>query len=116
MKKNDLILISVIIFIAIIILLIFNFINSDIPQDSLTVRITSMGELYREVPLSEDTTIKIETEDGYNIIVINDFSVSVTEADCKNQICVNTAPATNIGDTIVCLPHELIIEIVDSNN
>lgn len=61
-------------------------------------------------PLNTDITEKIVTKDGhYNILQISNGEVSVLEADCKNQICVNTRPVKRIGDSIICLPHKISI-------
>ena len=56
-------------------------------------------------------TLKIENELGYNILVIEDGSVCIYEADCRNQICVHQGYIHEKGETICCLPHELIISI-----
>jgi hypothetical protein len=35
-------------------------------------------------------------------------------SDCKNQVCVNTGKISKAGETIVCLPNYVIVEIVSS--
>ena len=35
----------------------------------------------------------------------------MTEADCPDKICVNTGKISKIGETIVCLPHRVVVEI-----
>lgn len=62
-------------------------------------------------------TIPIETKYGYNLIEIGDEKVRVIEADCPDKIDVKQGYISNIGETIVCLPNRLIIEIkgIDSN-
>ena len=37
--------------------------------------------------------------------------VRIKEADCDDQICVRRGWATKNGETIVCLPHKLVIEV-----
>lgn len=76
------------------------------------VLVTVDGEEYGRYPLDTDADFTVETPWGYNRIVIHDGQADVHEADCPNQICVNTAPAREIGDMIVCLPHKLVVEIV----
>jgi hypothetical protein len=78
------------------------------------VLVTVDGAAYRRLALTDDTdeTFTVETEWGYNVVIIRDGAVDVTEADCPNQICVNTKPAREIGDMIVCLPHKMVVEIV----
>ena len=40
----------------------------------------------------------------------------MTESDCRNQICVQTGPIEASGQMIVCLPHQLIAEIIASSD
>lgn len=61
------------------------------------------------------TTIPIETRYGYNLIEIGDEKVRVIEADCPDLIDVKQGYISNIGETIVCLPHKLVIEIKGMN-
>ena len=38
--------------------------------------------------------------------------IRMVEADCGDQVCVRRGWASKNGETIVCLPHKLVIEIV----
>lgn len=80
--------------------------------DGKVVLVTVDGEEYGRHPLGTDASFTVETPWGYNDVVIHNGEVDVYEADCSNQICVNTAPARETGDMIVCLPHRLVVEIV----
>lgn len=62
-------------------------------------------------PLMYERTIRVELEDGYNIVVISDGTVAVSEADCANQRCVHTPVIAQMGETIVCLPHRFYVAI-----
>lgn len=57
------------------------------------------------------TTIPIETEYGYNLIEIGDEQVRVIEADCPDKIDVKQGYISKIGETIVCLPNKMVVEI-----
>lgn len=49
------------------------------------------GELYEEIDLMAVALpydIRIETERGYNIVHVEHGAISVSEADCPDQICV----------------------------
>ena len=106
MKKGDLIIIAVILcFTGVAALLIMHQKNGD------KVIITS-GENEKLYYLNEDRTVNVACENGgYNIVVIKDGKVWVEEADCKNQICVNHKPVCKDHESIVCIPHKLIVEI-----
>lgn len=57
------------------------------------------------------TTIPVETKYGYNLIEIGDEKVRVIEASCPDKIDVKQGYISKIGETIVCLPNKLIVEI-----
>lgn len=63
-------------------------------------------------------TIPIETKYGYNLIEVGDNEISVIEASCPDQIDVKQGRISRIGETIVCLPNKMVIEIkgVDSED
>ncbi len=76
------------------------------------VRIYYDGDLIEEYPLEEDGIYHIEAVEGeYNIVEIKDGYVSVTEANCANQTCVQTGKVNTSAMPIVCLPHKLLIRI-----
>lgn len=75
------------------------------------VEITVDGESKAFLPLKEDDSIRIDTENGYNIVTVQDGTVTVTEADCRDQVCVEHKKIKKVGETIVCLPHKLVVEI-----
>lgn len=107
-KRNDVILIVGLLLISIIFLFVRNF-NQ---EDGGNALVTVDGEVYKSFPLSEETTETIELDDGrYNTIVIKDGYVTMLEASCPDQICVNHRPINKSGETIVCLPNKVVIEI-----
>lgn len=108
MKKADKILILVLLLAAVGFALFF-FLQA---EKGGIVRVTVDGEVKVELPLSEDTLYNIETEYGYNIIQVKDGYVSIHEADCRDQICVEHRKIHLTGETIVCLPHKLVVEIL----
>jgi len=56
-------------------------------------------------------TIPVQTEFGYNLIEIGDGQVRVIEADCPDKLDVKQGYISRIGETIVCLPNKMVIEI-----
>ena len=80
---------------------------------------------YRADPLSSnaeytvDTTadaIKSSAEDGKNTIRLKNGEVDVISSNCSNQVCVNHDPISRAGEQIVCLPHGLVVEIVQDED
>lgn len=62
--------------------------------------------------LAEDRTITVPFRDGsYNLILINGGMVRVTDADCPDKLCVRQRDISKNGESIICLPHKLVIMI-----
>ena len=55
--------------------------------------------------------IPIESQYGYNLIELGEDKVRVIEADCPDKIDVKQGWISGIGETIVCLPNRMVIEI-----
>jgi hypothetical protein len=82
-----------------------------------TVCIYLNGKLAEEHPLTADGTYPVYGADGsYNIVEIRDGSVAVTDADCDNQTCVQTGWITSPAYPIVCLPHQLVVQIEERDD
>ena len=107
MKKTDLILV-VLALVAAAGIWLFYSAGADHGQ-GVTITVDGSEEAF--LPLDEDDTIRIETEDGYNVVTVKDGEVFVTEADCRDQICVDHKKVSKTGETIVCLPHKMVVEI-----
>lgn len=76
-----------------------------------TVRITAGREEYGVYGLHEDQEILIEQPSGYNRVVIRDSTVYMESADCPDKYCVEHRPISKGGETIVCLPHKIVVEV-----
>lgn len=72
--------------------------------------VTAGGQEIARYPLSEERTVTIGGED-YNILQISGGAAAVIEANCGDHTCVRTGAASREGETIVCLPHRLVVRI-----
>ncbi len=112
--KNDIILAVVIVIIAAAGLLLF-VLNR---EQGSTVLVKIDGAQIASYPLSENREIPIKTGDNdenINVLMIKDGKASISEADCPDKICVETRAVSFVGETVVCLPHKLVIEITNQN-
>ena len=76
--------------------------------------ITVAGKLYKNVPLSEhrgEEIIELKTKEGLNIIKIKDDKIGIIEADCADKVCMNPEYIDKAGQSLVCLPHKVMVEI-----
>jgi len=64
----------------------------------------------------EPIIFDIKDEDGdVNTIEVVSGKIRIKAANCNDQVCIRTGFISKPGETIVCLPHKLIIEIQSVN-
>lgn len=67
---------------------------------------------YQVLSLGEDATVTVTGSLGTNIIEVANGRVRCLESDCSNQTCVKQSWVSGRGQTVVCLPHKLIVQVV----
>lgn len=78
----------------------------------LTVVITVSGQEIQRTPLSEFTAADV-AHNGYTLhIAAANGGVAVTSSDCPTQDCVHTGRISRAGQSIVCLPAQVVISLV----
>ena len=77
-----------------------------------TVRVTAGGKTLAELPLSADAEQVFTVDGGYNRVTVANGRVTVSEADCKTQVCVHHRAISRVGESIVCAPHGLVVTII----
>ena len=107
MKKKDIILIAAVLVIALISLAAIKMIQ----KDGKEVVVTVNGEEVYKTSIHKDQVYKIPEKNGTNIMQIKDGKVTMKKADCPDQICADHKAIEKSGETIVCLPHKVVIEI-----
>jgi len=80
-------------------------------QEGGTARVQVDGETVMELPLSEDTRTVLGEDGHSNTLVVENGAARVVEADCPDQVCVRHGAVRYAGESIVCLPHRLIVTI-----
>ena len=109
--RNDVILAAVIVIIAVAGLLFIN--GTKVEGERVVVKIN--GVETQSHSLSENTQFEIKTgknNGDYNVVIIENGKVRVNEANCPDGICKEYRPISYVGETIICLPHKVVIEIV----
>lgn len=106
MKRNDKMLIVITLVIAIIVFLIHNLLGGK-GADTVTVKVD--GKITGTYSLIENQTIEIN--DGSNILEIKDGIADMIEADCPDKLCVKQKAISKNGESIICLPNEVVVEV-----
>lgn len=112
-RKKDFILIAIIVVIAAVSALLILFVQR---EAGATVRITIDGVFYGEYSLSEEQSISIDEGLGHNRLVIEDGSAYMADADCPDKYCMDYKPISRGGETIICLPHKLVVEVTGTRD
>lgn len=77
-----------------------------------TVAVRVSGEVTARYPLSVPRRTELEGEGGgHNLLVIENGEAWIEDADCPDGLCVKTGRISRTGQSIVCLPHRLVVEI-----
>ncbi len=107
--RNDFLLIATVLALALALYLIFTFGGTG----GNTVVIIVNGQRTNTYPLSENTefTVGDEASDVFNNVVIKDGEVFISEASCPDGVCVSHRAVSKVGETVVCLPNRLVVEI-----
>ena len=112
MKKNDIILIAVLLVVALLTAGGMRIWQMNNTKDTANVVVTIDGQVYGTYPLSKDMTERIELPDGaYNILTISGGYADVTEASCPDQICVKHNHIKYSKESIVCLPNKVVVTV-----
>ena len=77
-----------------------------------SVRVTVGGVETGVWPLDADAEIPlIGANGGKNVLVIRDGEAYIREADCPDGLCVRQGKIHAPGQSLICLPHEIVVEI-----
>jgi len=109
-RRNDILLLAGILLAGFILFFTMNAIKSDGGQ----VLVSVDGQIAESFSLNENKEIMLEFH-GQNLLVIKDGYASVASADCPDKLCVKQPKISKDGETIICLPHRLIIKISEDS-
>lgn len=74
------------------------------------------SQVVKTFDLRQDQTYTYKSQDGdINEIEVKDGKIAIVFANCGDQICVRKGFIDKTGQTIVCLPHRLVIEVLNSD-
>ena len=83
--------------------------------EGTTVRVELNGEVMGNYSLAIDREVEIlsgENGEEKNLLVIRGGKAYVSSATCPDGICAGHRPISRVGESIVCLPHGVVITVV----
>ena len=107
MKKLDFVLLFCVLALALILFCVFFFALDGTGEIAV---VTVDGVEYARLPLDTDTELTIKTDNGENLLVVEDGKVYIKNADCPDKTCVKTGYADEMK-SIVCLPHKVTVTV-----
>lgn len=102
-QKRSVVIISSLIIIA----LASIFLKNIFSDKGTKAVITKSGETVCVMKLSKDAEHSL----GTNTVKIKDGKAYMSYAECPDKICFSHKPINKKGETIVCLPNRIIVEI-----
>lgn len=77
-----------------------------------TLRIRLGNSIYGEYSLQQHTILQIRGQKGEAKIEIANGKVRFLQAPCSNQYCVHQSWLKRAGQTVICLPNQLSLELL----
>jgi hypothetical protein len=70
------------------------------------------GAVYGTYSLQQNTTLHIHGKIGEAIVEISQGKVRFKQAPCSSQYCVHQGWLSKAGQTAICLPNQLSLELL----
>lgn len=119
MKPGDIVLLLLLVVLSFLPVIIFSYNNASSDAVYNTAEISVDGEVIHQIELIDDDgrEVYVYTDDhGHeNTIVREGTVVTISEASCPDQLCVRQGDANRVGDTLVCLPHRLLVQVTNDS-
>ena len=107
-RRNDVILVAALLAAVALISLCWFLLR----EEGSTVTVEVAGNTFVSYSLSQDRTVDIPTGDGeLNRLIIRDGKAFMETATCPDGICVSHRPISRKGESIVCLPHRIVVTV-----
>jgi len=120
-KPWDIIIIVFLSLLSLVPFFIFSYTLAEKTQEnSINVAVISVGNLeIQRVTLTDNMGMDIlnipEIDCSPDAVEVNNDQIRIKGSTCPQQICVNRGYISKPGETIICLPHKMIIEIESTN-
>ncbi len=107
-KKNDLLLLGILIAIFFVIL----FFTVMTKKESTFVQVRIDGEITEVFPLSEDLEFEIHGYNGgTNTLIIEGGKAYLKDTSCPDHLCEKMGKISKSGQSLICLPNHVVVEI-----
>lgn len=109
--RNDIILIAVLCFIAIALAL---WVYGGQSKSKLKLEILINGEVVESMTIDDSCKDTINLQTG-NVVSIDNGFVYMESATCPDGLCVKQGRIKKAGESIICLPHKVVVRLVETD-
>ena len=109
-RKGDVLAIVLVAVIAVVVAVCF------LPKSQsgpVQAQIYHEGVLLKTLPLDTDTSFDVVGK-YTNTITVENGKIAITASDCPGEDCVHSGAIHSSGRSLVCLPNELEVRVVNS--
>ncbi len=105
---KELIITAVIVLIGITAFIVFE----SVKQNGKTAVISVDGKIIQQINLEDTENKTFALEEFENITFeVKNGKIRVVSSDCPDKICKNTGFISKSGESIICMPNKMIVEI-----
>lgn len=110
-RRREIILIAGLLAVSILSFGMVRFFQNATTKNAVVV-ITVDGKEYGRYSITEEKKIRIPGKEGNeNVVLIHKGYVKMKTASCPDKICVHHRKISKNGESIVCLPNKVVVEI-----
>lgn len=110
LKKNDRYIVLAVLAVA---AFLFTYQRYMMTSEGATVLVQRNGETIASYPLTGEENLIFTDENGNkNVLIIRDKKAYMEEANCPDKLCVKQRAIAKTGESIICLPHKLVVQII----
>ncbi|MBR1771349.1 MAG: NusG domain II-containing protein [Lachnospiraceae bacterium] len=84
------------------------------PPKAVEVRVD--GAVRARYPLDVSCDVVIDGVGGTNRLRIEGGAAWIEEASCPDKLCVHMGRISRVGQSVICLPHQVVVEIVGESD
>lgn len=107
--KTDIILWGIVLCVALVLLLVYQM----TAENGSYVQVRVSGKVQGQYSLDTNGTYEISGKGrGKNLLVVKDGKAYIKEANCPDKLCVKQGKVQKVGESLICLPNEVVVEVV----
>ncbi len=111
MHRNDMVLMAIITCLAVF-FIVFGLEKMVAGPKGAMVQVTVEGRVVDTIPLTLDDHYNMQFQDKRNGFDVRKGQVKMTAANCPDGLCLHQKAIQYENETIVCLPHRLVLKVV----